>query len=87
MIAGIINCIFTFVQCRPVTALWDPIVAATATCWDPRVFVSYTYFVGGPCPRQTSESTILIRTKRTPPSVTSYWLSSLHISCGTSKCP
>lgn len=86
-IAGIINCIFTFVQCRPVSALWDPIIAATATCWNPRVFVNYTYFVGGPCPPQTSESTILIRTKRIPPSVTSYWLSSLYLSCGTSKCP
>ena len=59
-IAGIINCIFTFVQCRPVTALWDPMVATTATCWNPRVFVDYTYFVVGPSPRKMAESAILI---------------------------
>ena len=50
MIAGILNCIFLFVQCKPVTALRDPIVAATATCWKPSVLVNYGYFLGGPCP-------------------------------------
>ena len=50
MIAGILNCIFLFVQCEPVTALWDPIVAATATCWKASVLVNYGYFLGGPCP-------------------------------------
>ena len=50
MIAGIFNCILLFVQCKPVAALWDPIVAATATCWKPSVLVNYGYFLSGPCP-------------------------------------
>ena len=50
MIAGILNCILLFVQCKPVTALWDPIVAATAICWKPSVLVNSGYFLCGPCP-------------------------------------
>lgn len=46
-IAGILSSILQFVQCRPVAALWDPAVAATASCWDPSVLIDYTYFVGG----------------------------------------
>ena len=79
VIAGILDCIFLFVQCTPVTALWDPIIAATATCWKPSVLVNYGYFVGGPCPSQKPGFTILILTKRTPPSVTSCWLFSLYL--------
>ena len=87
MVAGILDVIFLFVQCRPVTALWDPIVAATATCWKPSILVDYGYFLGGLCPPSRLWFTILIRTKRTPPSVTSCWLFSLYLSCGTCKCP
>ena len=86
-IAGILDVIFLFVQCKPVTALWDPIVAATATCWKPSVLVNYGYFLGGLCPPLKLWFSILIRTKRTPLSVTSCWLFSLYLSCGTSKCP
>ena len=52
MIAGALSAIFLFVQCRPVAALWNPVIEATASCWDPNVLVDYTYFVGGwsfPC--------------------------------------
>ncbi|MCJ1398245.1 hypothetical protein MMC11_001442 [Xylographa trunciseda] len=45
-IAGVLSIIFLFVQCQPVAALWDPAVAAMATCWDPSVLTDYTYFVG-----------------------------------------
>ena len=31
------SAILLFVQCRPVAALWDPAVEATANCWDPNV--------------------------------------------------
>ncbi len=47
MIAGTLSAILLFVQCRPVAALWDPAVEATANCWDPNVLTDYTYFVGG----------------------------------------
>lgn len=87
MIAGILDVIFLFVQCKPVAALWDPIVAATATCWNPSVIVNYGYFLGGPSPPSKLWFPILIRKKRTPPSVISCWLFSLYLSCGTSKCP
>lgn len=35
------------VQCRPVTAFWDPILRATgsATCWDP-IIVQYLAYIG-----------------------------------------
>ena len=62
MIAGSLNVIFLFVQCKPVTALWDPIVAATATCWKPSIIVNYGYFLGGLYPPSKLWFAILIRT-------------------------
>ena len=47
MIAGSLSAIFLFVQCRPVAALWNSAVEATADCWSPDVLTDYTYFVGG----------------------------------------
>lgn len=35
-------CIFTFAQCNPPRALWNPKLAATAKCWNPAVFAHYT---------------------------------------------
>ena len=46
-IAGILSRIFLFVQCKPVTELWNPAAAVTTNCWDPSVLTNYTYFVGG----------------------------------------
>lgn len=57
MIAGILNCILLFVQCKPVTTLWNPIAAATATCWKPSVLVNFEYFLGGPSPNPHPEVT------------------------------
>ena len=37
--------IFTFVQCNPVQALWNPTIPAN--CWDPSVQADYNYFNGG----------------------------------------
>lgn len=40
--------IITFIQCRPVAALWNPnlVVAGKATCWPPRISSSYQLFNG-----------------------------------------
>ena len=34
-----------FLQCKPTQALWDPSVQGT--CWNPKVFNDYSYFVSG----------------------------------------
>ena len=61
MIAGILSAIFLFVQCRPVAALWDPEVKATAKCWNPSILTNYTYFVGGSHPKSEITDCVLIR--------------------------
>ena len=44
-ILNVLTCIFTFAQCNPPRALWNPELAATAKCWDPAVFAHYTMAV------------------------------------------
>lgn len=41
-------CIFTFAQCRPVQALWNPSLVASgqAKCWKPESQSSFSLFVG-----------------------------------------
>ncbi|KAI0008842.1 hypothetical protein F4779DRAFT_585495 [Xylariaceae sp. FL0662B] len=34
---GTLDSIFTFVQCNPPAALWEPSLKATAHCWDPSI--------------------------------------------------
>ena len=52
MIANVVVCtiaiILTFVQCRPVAALWDPelVVMGKGTCWPPKRQVYFSIFVG-----------------------------------------
>ena len=52
MIASFVVCtiaiILTFVQCRPVTALWDPelVVMGKATCWPPQRQINFSIFTG-----------------------------------------
>ncbi|KAH8742343.1 integral membrane protein [Diaporthe sp. PMI_573] len=38
-----LGCIFTFVQCDPPRALWNPTIKAN--CWDPSVQQNYNYFL------------------------------------------
>lgn len=40
-----LGCIFTFVQCDPPRALWNPTIKAK--CWDPSVQQNYNYFLAG----------------------------------------
>lgn len=40
-----LGCIFTFVQCDPPRALWNPTIKAN--CWDPSVQQNYNYFLAG----------------------------------------
>lgn len=35
---------FIFAQCTPAAALWDPSLASTAKCWEPKVQQGYGYF-------------------------------------------
>lgn len=41
-----INCIMTYVQCDPPTALWNEEAAKTATCWDPEVEPDFAMWGG-----------------------------------------
>lgn len=50
VIAGIVSGILLFVQCKPVAALWDPAIAATANRWDPSRLKHVGYFIGGTLP-------------------------------------
>lgn len=40
-----LDCIFTYVQCSPPKALWDPSVPHT--CWDPRIQSRFAMFTAG----------------------------------------
>lgn len=42
MVISIATCVFGFVRCDPVRALWEP--ATTAKCWDPKIFVDVSIF-------------------------------------------
>jgi hypothetical protein len=44
-IVNSLGCIFTFVQCDPPRALWNPTIKAN--CWDPSVQQNYNYFLAG----------------------------------------
>ena len=36
-----------FMQCKPVTALWDTKISVTSSYWDPSIQIDLSYFVGG----------------------------------------
>lgn len=46
-IVNILNCIFNFVQCHPVSANWDLRIRSHATCWDGRAQLKFAYFMCG----------------------------------------
>src|SRR5699024_6326444 len=46
-IVNILNCIFNFVQCSPVSANWDMRVRPSATCWDGTAQLKFAYFMCG----------------------------------------
>jgi hypothetical protein len=41
MIYTILAVIFVFVQCDPPAALWDPVLAETARCWNPEDYMAF----------------------------------------------
>jgi integral membrane sensor domain MASE1 len=42
-IINILNCIFNFVQCRPIKANWNPEVPHS--CWPPQAQLDFAYFM------------------------------------------
>lgn len=49
---SVLNIIFTYAQCRPVQALWDPSLLANgqATCWDPKIQTDFAIFLASTLP-------------------------------------
>ena len=41
-LASVLNCIFTFVQCSPVTALWE--MVPNAKCWNTNTYLDFSIF-------------------------------------------
>lgn len=41
-VVGILDCIFTFIQCSPPQALWE--MTPNADCWDPSVQPNFAIF-------------------------------------------
>lgn len=51
--------IFTFTQCRPSRALWDPSVKGK--CWNPKSQAGFSLFTGSTCIQWCSGGTVSVR--------------------------